>query len=73
MVGDERTKLVVSADDIHGSGYERSLAERNSEADTPAMGCDVRYAEATAGVFLDAKEAIEGEQTRAPVPSVRED
>jgi hypothetical protein len=73
VVRDERTELVVSANDIDGSSDERSLAERDSEADAPAIGCDICYAEAAACVLLDAKEAVEGEQTRAPVPSVRED
>jgi hypothetical protein len=73
MVGDQRAELVVSADDVDGSRDERSLAERDSEPDAPATGCDIRYAEAAAGVLLDAKEAVEGEQTRAPVPSVCKD
>ncbi len=34
------------------------------------MWSDVGYAETAACVLLDAKETVEGEQTRTPVPSV---
>jgi hypothetical protein len=36
------------------------------------MWSDVGYAETAACVLIDAKETVEGEQTRTPVPSVCE-
>jgi hypothetical protein len=65
-------QAVVTANDGDCGRDESGLGEGDGKVDTPGMHWDVFSEQAGAGVFLDAEEAEEGEESGTPVSGVGE-